>query len=82
MSLPTSGRKLSKPLFVAVDIGCLECGEPSEVLGIFTNKEEAEAICTEAEAYQAEHWHGQHEFQVFEVPEINVSTWKKDRRDE
>ena len=27
-----------KKLYVAVDIGCIECGEETNVLGIFTNK--------------------------------------------
>ena len=31
----------NKTVFVAVDIGCIECGEDSNVLGIFATKEQA-----------------------------------------
>lgn len=57
--------------YVAVDIGCIECGEPSNVIGIFTNKEQAKAICEEYKRRYDEHHSGQHEFEIFEVPKIN-----------
>jgi len=51
--------------FLTMDIGCLECGEESEVLGIFNTKEEAEAKCAEMEALG---WRGgQHSYQIFEI---------------
>lgn len=58
------------PYFVAVDIGCIECGEGSDVLGIFTSESKAEEIAESARKKQKEDWHGQHSFEVFEVPEI------------
>ena len=57
--------------YVAVDIGCIECGEGSSVLGIFDNKEEAIKILKKCEEYQEEHWHGQHCFEIFEITEEN-----------
>ena len=48
--------------YVAVDIGCIECGEPSHVLGIFTNKEKALNVCKEHEERQNLNWTGQHSF--------------------
>lgn len=57
-------------LYVAVDIGCIECGEPSNVLGIFTNKEDAEHVANEHEQEQAQHWTRPHSFEVFEVDGI------------
>ena len=53
--------------FVAVDIGCLECGELSSVLGIYGTEEKALQICEEAKVAQAKNWQGQHAFQVFET---------------
>ena len=57
--------------YVVVDIGCIECGEPSHVIGIFTNREQAKAICKEHERKYDEYHSGQHEFQVFEIRKIN-----------
>jgi hypothetical protein len=57
--------------YVAVDIGCIECGESSNVIGIFTDKEKAEQALDTHEKYQAKHWHGQHSFEIFEVSEID-----------
>lgn len=57
-------------MFVAVDIGCIECGEASAVLGIFHTKKRAEAVCAEHRARQAENRKGQHSFEVFEVSQI------------
>ena len=54
-------------VFVAVDIGCIECDEPSSVLGIYGTEEEALQFCEEAEIAQAKNWQGQHAFLVFET---------------
>lgn len=58
-------------LFVAVDIGCIECGEQSSVLGVFDNEEAAELVRDKAQKKQSKEWKGQHDFQVFEVPGLN-----------
>jgi len=57
--------------YVAVDIGCIECGEESAVLGIFTEEAVADAICTKEAAAQMEDWGGQHSFEVFAVDELD-----------
>ena len=57
--------------YVALDIGCIECGEPSSILGIFDKKEDAEKVCEKYERIQEEHWHGQHCFEVQEVNKLN-----------
>lgn len=59
-------------LFVAVDVGCIECGEDSAVLGVFVSRAKAEAVCAEHKERQAEEWHGQHSFRVFEVDGIGA----------
>jgi hypothetical protein len=59
-------------LYVAVDIGCIECGEESAVLGVFEDENAADAVITEHFERQRENWHGQHHFSVFKIDEINV----------
>lgn len=59
-------------LFVAVDIGCIECGEESAVLGVFTSEEKAEEVLKEHHVRQNENWHGQHNFELFEVDGVDV----------
>ena len=57
--------------YVAVDIGCIECGESSHVLGIFTKKEKAYEVIHDHKKRQQENWSGQHFFEVFNIDEIN-----------
>ena len=54
-------------VFVAIDIGCLECTPESAVLGIYPTKERAEEICSVAAEEYEKDWHGQHDFKVFEA---------------
>lgn len=60
-----------KKLYVAVDIGCIECGEETNVLGIFTDKNKAWDVLDEHAIRQRENWSGQHYFDVYEVNEID-----------
>ena len=53
--------------YLAFDIGCIECGEPSAVIGTFDTEEEALAAATEAYEIQKANWHGQHGFDVFDL---------------
>jgi hypothetical protein len=53
-------------VYVAVDVGCIECGEDSEVLGAFVSREQAEQVADGARIAQRENWHGQHSFFVQE----------------
>lgn len=59
------------PLYVAVDIGCLECGEMSSVLGIFMREEDAYSVIEDHRERQNEAWHGEHSFRVFCIEELN-----------
>lgn len=59
-------------LFIAVDVGCIECGEPTSILGIFTNKEKAIKVLREHEKRQEANWRGQHNFELHEIKEIDV----------
>lgn len=59
--------------FVAVDIGCIECGESSAVLGVFTDKAQAEEVCNKAKKEQHENWTGEHHFDVYEVAALDAA---------
>lgn len=55
-------------VYVAVDIGCIECGEPSAVLGVFGTEDAADAAVRVA----WEKWHddaeaGTHNFEIFQI---------------
>ena len=63
--------------YVVVDIGCIECGEPSGVLGIFTNEEEAEKVAEKYAEIQSNNWSGQHHFEIFEVKEENIELYNE-----
>lgn len=58
--------------YVAVDIGCIECGEDSKVLGIFKSESKAQEVCDKAEADQREDWQGQHNFFVEALDIVDV----------
>jgi len=53
--------------YLAFDIGCIECGEPSGIVGLFATKEEANAALDQAEKKQEADWMGQHRFLVFDL---------------
>ncbi len=53
--------------WLAFDVGCIECGEESNVIGLFDSEEEAQAACEIAREKQKADWHGQHSFEVFDL---------------
>ena len=57
--------------YIVVDIGCIECGEPSCILGIFTDKEKAYKVRDKYKEIQSNYWSGQHYFEVYEVSKEN-----------
>lgn len=59
-------------LYVAVDIGCIECGEDSAVLGVFTSEAEANDVLDDHEHRQSKNWTGQHHFRLFEIDAIDT----------
>lgn len=58
--------------YILVNIGCIECGVSSNIVGVFDNKEMAEKI--ESQCNEKYGWRegGQNSFEVFEMPELNV----------
>ena len=53
--------------YLAFDVGCIECGEDSDVVGVYLTREEAEVAADIAQQAQAADWHGQHYFEVYEI---------------
>lgn len=56
-----------KTYYLAFDVGCIECGEDSGVVGLFKTREEAQTASDAAATIQKEDWHGQHHFDVYEI---------------
>ena len=62
-------------LYILVDIGCIECGEESNVLGIYTDKQIAEGM----KAFIEEKYdkggaaYGTHYFEIFEKYENEIN---------
>ena len=58
--------------YIVVNIGCIECGVSSNIVGVFDDKDRADtvvAICNEIYDWREG---GQNSFEVFEMPELNV----------
>jgi hypothetical protein len=53
--------------YLAFDIGCIECGEESQVIGIYSRRSEAQDAAAKAREKQAKNWEGQHSFEVFTI---------------
>lgn len=53
--------------YLAFDVGCIECGEPSTVIGVFATEDEANLAAEAAGLRQLEDWSGQHSFEVYEI---------------
>lgn len=58
--------------YILMDIGCIACSVPSNPVGVFTDKIEAETLASKLK--ETHHWrqHGENEFQVFPLLEDNV----------
>lgn len=53
--------------WLVFDIGCIECGEESDIVGLYDTKEEAVAASIVASEKQQQHWSGQHEFEIYDL---------------
>ena len=58
--------------YVVVNIGCIECGVSSNIVGVFDNKDKAELIANKCDDKFSWREGGQNSFEVFELPEIDV----------
>jgi hypothetical protein len=53
--------------YMVFDIGCIECGEDSALIGFYEDLESANAAAESARIEQAANWGGQHYFSVWNV---------------
>lgn len=65
---------MDKP-WLLMDIGCYECGEASQPLGLFATEDEAEKFAqgyvdTSKYPWGRPEWHGQHSAEVFDLREL------------
>ena len=56
-------------MFVVMNIGCIECGVSSTIVGVFRDKEKAEVIAMYCDNNFSWREGGQNSFEVFELPE-------------
>lgn len=58
-------------MWIVVDIGCIECGESSSIVGVFSSKERADTI-VKTLLRKRGFIGGQHDYEAFELPVANV----------
>ena len=58
--------------YIVVNIGCIECGVSSDIVGVFTNKEKAESVASACDEKYSWREGGQNAFEVFELPETEL----------
>jgi hypothetical protein len=55
-------------MFIVVNIGCIECGVSSNIVGVFTDENEAQRIAAGLDATMSWREGGQNSFEVFPMP--------------
>lgn len=55
-------------MWLVMNIGCLECGVSSKIVGVFTDKAEAERVAAACDRVFYERQEGQNRFKVFVLP--------------
>lgn len=53
--------------WIVMDIGCIECGESSDLVGVYPTKDQAEAVIEKLEQAGLRWRGGQHEFEAFDT---------------
>lgn len=61
------GRK--ETMYLVMNIGCLECGVSSKIVGLFAEKARADAVATACIAKHSWREDGQNAYEVFALPE-------------
>jgi len=59
-------------MFLVMNIGCIECGVSSQIVGIFETEEQAKDIASKFDDKYAWRENGQNSFEVFPVPETGI----------
>lgn len=58
--------------YILVNIGCIECGVSSNIVGVFTSLQKAEEIQSHCDKVHDWRQGGQNSFEIFEMPEADV----------
>lgn len=63
--------------FLVFNIGCIECGVSSNVVGVYDTKEEADSVCEKCA--DSIHWRegGQNGFEVFDLSAEQAEEYKE-----
>lgn len=63
---------MNPQLFILVNIGCIECGVSTNIVGVFDSAERAHELCALFDKKYGWREGGQNIFQVFPMPDLNV----------
>lgn len=58
-------------MYLVMNIGCIECGLSSAVVGVFASRERAEAIANSCDEKYSWREGGHNAFEVFELPQAD-----------
>lgn len=61
-------------MWIVVNIGCIECGVSSNIVGVFDDESKANKIAAELDEKLNWREGGQNSFEVFPMPTVNVVT--------
>lgn len=57
--------------YLVMDIGCIECGEESSIVGLFERREDADKAMVDYidddTLWGKEEWNGQHSIDIFDI---------------
>ena len=59
-------------MYIVVNIGCIECGVSSGIVGVFSSLDTATLICEQLESKASWREGGQNSYEVFEQPLTNI----------
>lgn len=59
-------------MWIVVNIGCIECGVSSDIVGVFSDEARATAIAKQFDKKYGWREGGQNSFEVFPMPEVDV----------
>lgn len=59
-------------MYMVFNVGCIECGVSSKIVGLFADKVKAEVTAAMCESKHYWREHGQNSYEIFELPEPEV----------
>lgn len=58
--------------YIVVNIGCIECGVSSNIVGVFSDKARADQVAEDCNNRLSWREGGQNDYQVFDLPDPDV----------